>query len=229
MEQDHQAYEEADHYAKRKAANICASTGARTVKRKLEASRIPPNDLVRRTGKEQKVPAYEVRQLTKNELPLKVSARNAINSDHFHRPLSSRCNDLTKNISEIRPVCRALPLPEKPLCIREEDECSVASCSANYSEYSTSDNKQSVGTGSCFADDVMYSCQRRQETKNAYGSGLFLNVHELELQAYQSTVRAFHAAGPLTWEQESLLTNLRLSLNISNEEHLLQLRHLLSL
>ncbi|XP_066389125.1 uncharacterized protein [Miscanthus floridulus] len=227
MEQDHQAYEEVAHHAKRKAANICASTGARAVKRKLEASRIPPNDLVRRTGKERKLSAYEFRQLTKNELPLKVSARNAIDGDHFHRPLSSRYNDLTKNISEIKPVCKVLPLSEKPLRIREENECSVASCSANY--YCTSDNQQSVGTGSCFPDDVMSACQSGQEIKNAYGSGLFLNVHELELQAYQSTVRAFHAAGPLTWEQESLLTNLRLSLNISNEEHLLQLRHLLSL
>uniref|UniRef100_A0A804QP90 ENT domain-containing protein n=1 Tax=Zea mays TaxID=4577 RepID=A0A804QP90_MAIZE len=138
MEHDHQAYEEVDHYAKRKAANICASTGARAVKIKIEASRIPPNGLVRRTDKEQKVSTHEFRQLTKNELPPK-------------------------------------------------------------------------------------------ETEDAYGSGLFLNIHELELQAYRSTVRALRAAGPLTWEQESLLTNLRLSLNISNEEHLLQLRHLLSL
>ncbi|XP_021310153.1 uncharacterized protein LOC110433003 isoform X2 [Sorghum bicolor] len=228
-DRDHQAYEEVDHYAKRKAANICASTGARAVKRKLEASRIPPNDLVRRTGKERKVAAYEFRQLTKNELPLKVSARNAIDGDHFHRSLSSRYNDLTKNISDIKPVCKFLPLSEKPLRVREENECSVASCSANYSEYSTSDNQQSVGIGNSFPDDVMSACQSGQEIKNTYGSGLFLNVHELELQAYQSTVRAFHAAGPLTWEQESLLTNLRLSLNISNEEHLLQLRHLLSI
>lgn len=58
--------------------------------------------------------------------------------------------------------------------------------------------------------------------------GPAMDVHELELEAYRSTVRALHASGPLTWEQESLLTNLRLSLNISNEEHLLQLRHLLS-
>jgi hypothetical protein len=135
MEHDHQAYEEVDHYAKRKAANICASTGARVVKRKIEASRIPPNGLVRRTGKEQKVSTHEFRQLTKNELPPKVSARNAINGDHFHRPLSSRYNDL----------------PEKPLRTREEDECSVASCSANYSEHSTSDDDhESVRTGSCF-------------------------------------------------------------------------------
>ncbi|KAA8550814.1 hypothetical protein F0562_002498 [Nyssa sinensis] len=55
-----------------------------------------------------------------------------------------------------------------------------------------------------------------------------VDIHKLELRAYQSTVQAFYALGPLSWEQESLLTNLRLSLHISNEEHLLQLRHLLS-
>uniref|UniRef100_A0A5B7BNZ1 ENT domain-containing protein n=1 Tax=Davidia involucrata TaxID=16924 RepID=A0A5B7BNZ1_DAVIN len=55
-----------------------------------------------------------------------------------------------------------------------------------------------------------------------------VDIHKLELRAYQSTVQAFYASGPLSWEQESLLTNLRMSLHISNEEHLLQLRHLLS-
>ncbi|XP_024954504.2 uncharacterized protein LOC102613084 isoform X3 [Citrus sinensis] len=57
---------------------------------------------------------------------------------------------------------------------------------------------------------------------------LEVDIHELELHAYESTVQALYASGPLSWEQESLLTNLRLSLNISDEEHLLQLRHLLS-
>ncbi|OEL19017.1 hypothetical protein BAE44_0019966 [Dichanthelium oligosanthes] len=227
MEQDLQAYEEDDHNTKRKAANVCASTSARTVKRKLEANRMPPNDLVRRTGKKQKVAAYEVSQLTKNVFPLKVSARNDIYGDRFYRPSDGRCNDLAKNnITKTTPDCNFFPSS-----VREENECSVASCSANYLEYCTNDDQQSVGIGSCFPDDVMSACQSisGKDNKNAYGSVLHLNVHELELQAYQSTVRAFHAAGPLTWEQESLLTNLRLSLNISNEEHLLQLRHLLSL
>jgi hypothetical protein len=53
-------------------------------------------------------------------------------------------------------------------------------------------------------------------------------IHELEFHAYRSTVQALYASGPLSWEQESLLTNLRLSLNISDEEHLLHLRQLLS-
>lgn len=222
MEQDCAAYEEDDQNTKRKAACVSASTSARTVKRKLEASRI-----VRSTGKKQKVAAYEV-HLTKNVLPLKVSARNDIDSDRSYRPLCGRYNHLTKKcITKTKPGCMVLPLSEIPLHIREENECSVASCSANYF---TNDDQQSVGIGSCFPDDVMSACQSvsEQENMNVYGSGLHMNVHELELQAYQSTVKAFHAAGHLTWEQESLLTNLRLSLNISNEEHLLQLRHLLS-
>ncbi|KAF8780010.1 hypothetical protein HU200_002022 [Digitaria exilis] len=196
------AYEEDGHNTKRKLANVCASASARTVKRKIEANMIPPNDFIRRTGKKQKVAAYEVRQLTKNVLPLKVSARNA-----------------------------SMTIAFIGLQVAEENECSVASCSVNYLEYCTDDDEQSVRILSCFPDDVMSVCpsMSAQENNEFYGSGLHMNVHELELQAYQSTVRAFHAAGPLTWEQESLLTNLRLSLNISIEEHLLQLRHLLSL
>ncbi|KAF8713505.1 hypothetical protein HU200_028287 [Digitaria exilis] len=232
MEHDLQAYEEDGHNTKRKLANVCASASARTVKRKIEANMIPPNDFIRRTGKKQKVAAYEVRQLTKNVLPLKVSARNDINDDRFYRPSSGRCNDLAKNNNTKRkPDWKVLPSAEIPLHIREENECSVASCSVNYLEYCTDDDEQSVRILSCFPDDGMSVCpsMSAQENNEFYGSGLHMNVHELELQAYQSTVRAFHAAGPLTWEQESLLTNLRLSLNLSIEEHLLQLRHLLSL
>ncbi|RLN34332.1 uncharacterized protein C2845_PM03G21520 [Panicum miliaceum] len=232
MERDIQAYEEDDHNTKRKATNMCASTSAKTVKRKLEASRMPPNDLARRTGKKQKVAAYEVRQLTKDVLPLKMSDRNDIDGDRFYRPLSGRCNDLAENNNTKRkPHCKVLPTSEIPLHIKEPNECSVASCSINYLEYCTNDEEQSVRIRSCFPDDAMSACpsMSAQENNNVYGSSLHMNVHELELQAYQSTVRAFHAAGPLTWEQESLLTNLRLSLNISNEEHLVQLKHLLSL
>lgn len=232
MEQDHRAYEEDDHNTKRKTDNVCASTSARTLKRKLEASRMPPNDLVRRTGKKQRVAAYEPRQVTRNASPLKISATKDIGGNRFSRPLSGRCNDLAKSNNAKRKLdCKVLPSSEIPLHAREENECSVASCSVNYLEYCTNDDEQSVGIHGCFPDDAMSTCpsMSAQENNNVDGSGLHMNVHELELQAYQSTVRAFHAAGPLTWEQESLLTNLRLSLNISNEEHLLQLRRLLSL
>ncbi|CAN6197055.1 unnamed protein product [Urochloa humidicola] len=144
----------------------------------------------------------------------------------FVRPLSDRCNHLAKNNNAKRKRdYKVLHSSEIPLNIREHNECSVASCSVNYLECCTNDDEQSVGIRSCFPDDAMSACppMSAQENNDVYGSDLHMNVHELELQAYQSTIRAFHAAGPLTWEQESLLTNLRLSLNISNEEHLLQI------
>lgn len=54
------------------------------------------------------------------------------------------------------------------------------------------------------------------------------STHNLELHAYHCTLVALHASGPLSWEQETLLTNLRTMLHISNDEHLLELRKLLS-
>lgn len=53
-------------------------------------------------------------------------------------------------------------------------------------------------------------------------------IHRLELHAYRSTLGAIYASGPLSWEQEALLTNLRISLNISNDEHLMEIRNLKS-
>lgn len=55
------------------------------------------------------------------------------------------------------------------------------------------------------------------------------DVHRLELDAYRCSIERLHASGPIiTWEQETWITNLRLRLNISNEEHLMQIRNLIS-
>uniref|UniRef100_A0A0E0KK63 ENT domain-containing protein n=1 Tax=Oryza punctata TaxID=4537 RepID=A0A0E0KK63_ORYPU len=122
--------------------------------------------------------------------------------------------------------------------IREEaTECSVASCSINDPETTFTSAKKLQSFG--FPDDAMSACpctSGMEDDDDAAAAddddddeeAAVIAVHELELEAYQSTMRALYASGPLTWEQESLLTNLRLSLNISNEEHLLQLRRLLS-
>ncbi|RWW45900.1 hypothetical protein BHE74_00048218 [Ensete ventricosum] len=120
-----------------------------------------------------------------------------------------------------------------PLAVSEDnDGCSVASCSGKEYPGHTFQNlkKHSEDTAFDSLGDAMSSCPfgGGKEYETEFGDELTANVHELELYAYQSTVKALHASGPLSWEQESLLTNLRLSLNISNEEHLLHLRHLLS-
>lgn len=57
---------------------------------------------------------------------------------------------------------------------------------------------------------------------------LAAEIHRLELGAYRLTIEALHASGPLSWEQEDLITNLRMSLHISNDEHLMEIRNLIS-
>ncbi|KAL1532434.1 hypothetical protein AAHA92_32445 [Salvia divinorum] len=54
------------------------------------------------------------------------------------------------------------------------------------------------------------------------------SIRSLELQAYRRTLEALYASGPLSWEQESMLTNLRIMLHISNDEHLTELKYLIS-
>ncbi|MBA0802618.1 hypothetical protein Gohar_012897 [Gossypium harknessii] len=110
----------------------------------------------------------------------------------------------------------------------DNDQCSVASCSFN---------------GDCvipFSHKPMDNTPNNSDAESAFPSlcgkrdlplppvNKVYYIHELELRAYKSTMEALFASGPLSWEQETLLTNLRLSLKISDEEHLLQLRHLLS-
>ena len=57
---------------------------------------------------------------------------------------------------------------------------------------------------------------------------LATSIDRLELHDYRSTLEAIYASGPLSWEQEALLTNLRVSFNISNDEHLMEIRNLKS-
>ncbi|KAJ4848799.1 hypothetical protein Tsubulata_037236 [Turnera subulata] len=54
-----------------------------------------------------------------------------------------------------------------------------------------------------------------------YGeSDMETQIHQLEQEAYSSVLRAFKAqADAITWEKESLITELRKELRLSNEEH----------
>ncbi|XP_010279295.1 PREDICTED: uncharacterized protein LOC104613259 [Nelumbo nucifera] len=115
---------------------------------------------------------------------------------------------------------------------QESKECSVSSCSSNdYQEFTAQNFRKPRKIPIISFSDAGSSCPSISGLKDLHSCAeeeLEANIHRLELHAYKSTVQALYASGPLSWEQESLLTNLRLSLNISNEEHLLQLRHLLS-
>lgn len=113
------------------------------------------------------------------------------------------------------------------------DECSVGSCSvmdqspknrnnnalitAHYRDMLSSDAESCYGSGF----DGRISCLGPSEEEVEVG------VRRLEVQAYRSTLEALYASGPLSWEQEAMLTNLRIVLRISNDEHSMELKHLI--
>ncbi|KAE8704037.1 hypothetical protein F3Y22_tig00110462pilonHSYRG00556 [Hibiscus syriacus] len=117
------------------------------------------------------------------------------------------------------------------LSAEDSDQCSVASCSSNHvADYASQISRRTLENtpdNSEAESSFPYSCDKRDQPSSSVSDKVF-DIHGLELRAYKSTVKALYASGPLTWGQEFLLTNLRLSLNISDEEHLLQLRNLLS-
>ncbi|KAI3454032.1 hypothetical protein Pfo_010695 [Paulownia fortunei] len=116
----------------------------------------------------------------------------------------------------------------------DSDACSVGSCSVT--NQSPKDCYSRFITGHCQKIDTPCS-----DAESSYGSGserksfslppkeeLEVSIRRLELHAYRSTLEALYASGPLSWEQEALLTNLRIMLHISNDEHLKELKHLIS-
>lgn len=80
------------------------------------------------------------------------------------------------------------------------------------------------------SDDASSSCWSKLEaTKSISTEGDVADrIHKLELYAYRTTMEALYSSGSITWEQEELMTNLRLELHISNDEHLSELRYLSS-
>lgn len=139
---------------------------------------------------------------------------------------SSKCTEMEKSSKY-----SAKPFPMPTRITEDSDGCSVASCSGNdlpgYRFQTAWKSLKDGSDSSC--DDAESLCPSASLRKFLPAEdGLKANVRELELHAYRRTLQALYASGPLSWEQESLLTNLRISLHISNEEHLLLLRQLLS-
>ncbi|RWR72388.1 EMSY N-terminal [Cinnamomum micranthum f. kanehirae] len=117
--------------------------------------------------------------------------------------------------------------------LEPDDACSVASCNTTNPSPSISPYQYrkdvSSDTGSHFGNTESSSGQDYgRKCSFLSKEELAAEIHKLELHAYRSTMKALYASGPLSWEQEAMMTNLRLSLNISNDEHLLELRHLVS-
>ncbi|KAK7352731.1 hypothetical protein VNO80_18159 [Phaseolus coccineus] len=120
--------------------------------------------------------------------------------------------------------------------IEEPDYCcsdlsSVGSCSV----ISSNSNKISSDTlaGPCQDEDTLCSDAESLDVgdvdegcSTSPSEVAAESIHRLELHAYHSTLEVMYASGSLSWEQEELLTNLRISLNISNDEHLMEIKNL---
>ncbi|MFS8005363.1 putative ENT domain-containing protein [Helianthus anomalus] len=102
----------------------------------------------------------------------------------------------------------------------DNDQCSVGSCSVLSDGYN---NKLSS-----HSDVDILSSDGESFITSRVEHEVAASVHRLELHAYRSTLEALYASGPLSWEKEAVLTNLRISLHISNDEHLTELKHLIS-
>ncbi|KAF5207399.1 Plant tudor-like rna-binding protein [Thalictrum thalictroides] len=127
--------------------------------------------------------------------------------------------------------CSIFPFSMPAQIAEDSDGCSVASCSSNdfpdYMVRTARKSNKDITESSCDdAESLCPSASWREYLPSE--DALEVNIRELELHAYRRTLQALYASGPLSWEQESLLTNLRISLHISNEEHLLLLKQLLS-
>lgn len=114
----------------------------------------------------------------------------------------------------------------------ENSACSVASCHVNENgPYGMLYTSREGPRHDSYSDDAESSSdgwESRKVSTSLSKEELAAEIHNLELHAYRSTLEALYASGPLSWAQEETMTNLRLSLNISNDEHLRELKNLVS-
>lgn len=115
----------------------------------------------------------------------------------------------------------------------DSDACSVGSCSVtnqglkNYYNHFMPVRCQETDTLSDAESSYGSGCERKSSSLPPKEE-VEVSLRSLEVHAYRSTLEALYASGPLSWDQEALLTNLRIMLHISNDEHLKELKHLIS-
>lgn len=109
---------------------------------------------------------------------------------------------------------------------------SVGSCNiTTYNSYKSrhpSGFIEDIDSNSSDAESLYQGKYEERNSSHPTNEELAAEIHRLELYAYRCTMEALHASGPLSWERESMVTNLRLSLHISNDEHLMEVRNLIS-
>ncbi|KMT02946.1 hypothetical protein BVRB_8g195180 [Beta vulgaris subsp. vulgaris] len=175
------------------------------------------------------------------QLPEKVddvaSSRELLHEKCMHRSFINRVTGCSELILEREKTDGAVGC-SRSISLESDDDNSVSSSVASCSVYGNYSHKlhRIFATGPFEDNDSQHSdaessCQLRPEERNSFLSAkkeLSEEIHRLELHAYRCTIGALHASGPLSWEQELLLTNLRHSLHISIDEHLKEIKNLVS-
>ncbi|GLU22135.1 hypothetical protein SLE2022_382310 [Rubroshorea leprosula] len=106
---------------------------------------------------------------------------------------------------------------------------SVGSCSWNISNrLSSCIRTNSLENLEDYSSDAESHCGREYVEPCSCSSNVELrtDTHRSDLHAYRRALWALYASGPLSWEEEEKLTNLRCALHISNDEHLSELENL---
>jgi hypothetical protein len=110
-------------------------------------------------------------------------------------PTARPCND--QKADQLQPVKKEQPIIKEEQPVKKEQHCDC--------------------------DDIAESREMKSEPlKDQMGTTTVReHIHHLELEAYAALMKAFHACGnALSWEKEGLLSDLRVHLHISNDEHL---------
>ncbi|GAB4832897.1 hypothetical protein Ancab_006915 [Ancistrocladus abbreviatus] len=218
---------------------------SRTLKRKLLSRHLENEGYaghnIKITGIEKATRHLQFSPLPKSSLPEKVdvvaSSRKRLGEKCMHPSFNNRITGCSEMISERAKTDGAVGCSDAiNLGSGDADSVSssVGSCSVskNYPyklphAFSTglfeeNDSQCSDAESFCQLGSVVGNCFLPSTEK------VTEEIHRLELHAYRCTMEALHASGPLSWEQETMLTNLRDSLHISNDEHLMELRNLVS-
>lgn len=102
---------------------------------------------------------------------------------------------------------------------------SVGSCSVDNTPCGSLQDHEEVCS---HTDHAEASCSYVRDSSPSNKVNSQSEIHLLELSAYRSTLTAMYVSGPVSWEREAVLTNLRFMLNVSNDEHLLELKKLIN-
>ncbi|XP_031117886.1 uncharacterized protein LOC116021595 isoform X1 [Ipomoea triloba] len=160
--------------------------------------------------------------------------RETLGENYMHASFnigSTRYNEIDK--AKLDGVFCFSSLRNSELSDSDSDACSVGSCSVTSEspvKFRCHFLPNPLKSSDAFCSDAESVCHSVDEEESIPPpeEDLAESIHRLELHAYHCTLEALYASGPLTWEQETMLTNLRITLHISNDEHLMELKNLIS-